>query len=356
MMYDEHDLAQRWYALPSKTILPLIGGERCLLRYSGRAGGPQGPDVRDAVFSFREGRELVGDVEFHVRCSDWYRHCHHADARYNSVVLHVVLVYDREGPVLRQDGSAVPVCSLNDLVPTALPEKLWPCRPVMASLAEAARSSLLREAGLLRFAQKQQAFALQLDTARPTRLFNASDSCLIPALAEALGYGRDRALFRALGERLVGLPSALPEPRGRAVEPPRLDSGRLGALAKLVARWSAAGAGETLRNNLSMSALRAIFAEISPARADIVVCNVILPFAAAIGAREGDAALVDQAARLYETYPALASNTITRSMCAQLGLEREPRRACEQQGLQYLYAQTCREKRCAECLLVRREL
>lgn len=356
MLYDEHDLARRWYALPSKTILPLIGGECCLLYYSGRSGGPQGPDVRDAVFSFREGHELVGDVEFHVRCSDWYRHCHHADARYNSVVLHVVLVYDREGPVLRQDGSAVPVCSLNDLVPTALPEKLWPCQPVMASLAEAARRSLLREVGLLRFAQKQQAFSLQLDTARPTRLFNASDSCLIPALAEAFGYGRDRALFRALGEWLVGLPSALPEPRGRAVEPPRLDCGRLGALAKLVAQWRADGAWETLRNNLSVSALRAIFAEIGPARADIVICNVILPFAAAIGAREGDAALVDQAARLYETYPALASNTITRSMSAQLGLERGPRRACEQQGLQYLYAQTCREKRCAECLLVRREL
>ena len=36
-------------------------------------------------------------------------------------------------------------------------------------------------------------------------------------------------------------------------------------------------------------------------------------------------------------------------------LEREPRSACQQQGLHYVYAQTCREKRCGECLVVRME-
>src|SRR5437016_1360763 len=89
----EDDLVRRWYALSPDVSLPLINGEKCKLVYVGRPGGPQGPDVHDAVLQFavEQGGQVVGDVEFHVRCSDWYRHGHHADVRYNNVVLHVVL-------------------------------------------------------------------------------------------------------------------------------------------------------------------------------------------------------------------------------------------------------------------------
>src|SRR5713101_2198693 len=65
----EQDLAQRWHALPPVQSLPLTGGEVCYLHYAGRSGGPQGPDIRDAVLQFApahpdaaEGR-ITGDVE-----------------------------------------------------------------------------------------------------------------------------------------------------------------------------------------------------------------------------------------------------------------------------------------------------
>jgi hypothetical protein len=47
---------------------------------------------------------------------------------------------------------------------------------------------------------------------------------------------------------------------------------------------------------------------------------------------------------------------VTRSMYLQLGLEREPKNACQQQGLHYIYAQTCREKHCAVCIVVGRDV
>src|SRR5579875_2741308 len=95
---------------------------------------------------------------------------------------------------------------------------------------------------------------------------------------------------------------------------------------------------------------------VSLARSDILICNVVLPFAAAIALLEHDAALLAQAEWLYRTHPGLPSNAITRMMSAQLRLEHEPKGSCQQQGLHYIYQQTCRDKRCAVCIAGRDSL
>ncbi|HLX59349.1 MAG TPA: DUF2851 family protein, partial [Ktedonobacteraceae bacterium] len=124
----ELDLVHRWLTLPLAQSLPLTGGSACQLLYAGRPGGPQGPDIRDAVLQFApenaaaQEERITGDVEFHIRCSDWYTHRHHTDVRYNNVILHVVLIFDSAGPILRQNGQAIPICSLNDLVPAIFPQ------------------------------------------------------------------------------------------------------------------------------------------------------------------------------------------------------------------------------------------
>jgi len=60
--------------------------------------------------------------------------------------------------------------------------------------------------------------------------------------------------------------------------------------------------------------------------------------------------LAEQAQMLYLAHPGLPSNSITRAMCQQLQLDEEPPGACQQQGLHYIYQQTCREKICGECI------
>jgi len=359
----ERDMARRWWALPAGVLLPLSNGERYRLLSPGRPGGSRGPDVLDAVFCSAlslPGQEehRAGDVEFHLHASDWFAHLHQDDARYNNVILHVVLVLDDPAVALRQDGTSIPTCCLNDLPPVTGPAPAWPCQQGREQVDQGARAQLLRRAGLLRFEQKTRAFVELLDVAHSQGPFSSYDTCLISALAEGLGYGRDRAFFRAAGHYLLGMAAAVPEPLGRAPGPPPLDAGRLRALRDLVERWRSAGAWHTLRQALSgdtgihqtIQRLRAAFAGLSTARTDILICNVVLPFAAAVALREGDDSLSERARLLYVRYPGLPSNQVTRAMSKQLLLQAEPRGACQQQGLHYIYQQTCREKRCTQCL------
>jgi hypothetical protein len=218
---------------------------------------------------------------------------------------------------------------------------------------------------MLRFEMKAQVFFEILSNARPSDIFNKYDVCLIPALAEGLGFGRDRPFFRAAGLRLIGATKVLPEPLGRAPKPSPLDAGRLQMLHTLVERWRNTGAWETFRQVLlpastnsthQMYQLRNIFHGLSTARTDILICNVVLAFATAVAQQENCPALSESARNLYSTYPGLSSNQITRSMCNQLLLKSEPKGACQQQGLHYIYTQACREKRCNECLIGKQEV
>ena len=60
-----------------------------------------------------EGIHWVGNVEIHVRSSDWYAHGHHLDSSYNNVILHVVLIHDRDVFV---HGVALPTLELKSVI------------------------------------------------------------------------------------------------------------------------------------------------------------------------------------------------------------------------------------------------
>ena len=60
-----------------------------------------GPDFFNAKIIV-DGMLWAGNVEIHVKSSDWYVHHHDKDPRYNNVVMHVAAVIDRE--VVSEDG------------------------------------------------------------------------------------------------------------------------------------------------------------------------------------------------------------------------------------------------------------
>lgn len=76
----------------------------------GRLNTDAGPDFFNAKIHI--GNHLwVGDVEIHVRASDWFRHNHQNDKAYESVILHVV---DRDDMAIkRSNGEVIPQMLMN---------------------------------------------------------------------------------------------------------------------------------------------------------------------------------------------------------------------------------------------------
>ena len=68
-----------------------------------------GPDFSHARLRIGT-QEWVGNVEMHIRASDWRHHRHHTNPAYDNVILHVVCVADE--PSYNTRGEAIPQCVL----------------------------------------------------------------------------------------------------------------------------------------------------------------------------------------------------------------------------------------------------
>ncbi len=76
-----------------------------------------GPDFFNAQIVI--GAQLwAGNVEIHLKSSDWYAHHHEKDPNYNNVILHVV--WEDDAQVFRSDNSEIPTLQLKDYISEAL--------------------------------------------------------------------------------------------------------------------------------------------------------------------------------------------------------------------------------------------
>lgn len=80
---------QQRLAFPSATL----AGEPLDIVHPGLRNLDAGPDFFNAKLKMN-GMIWAGNVEMHVKASDWLRHHHETDSAYNSVILHVVLEAD----------------------------------------------------------------------------------------------------------------------------------------------------------------------------------------------------------------------------------------------------------------------
>lgn len=71
-----------------------------------------GPDFFNARIQLAD-MEWAGQIEMHVKSSDWYRHKHQHDEAYNNVILHVV--YEHDKPVF-VNGTLLPTVELKSLI------------------------------------------------------------------------------------------------------------------------------------------------------------------------------------------------------------------------------------------------
>lgn len=82
-----------------------LRGHRIEVIYPGRHNEDAGPDFANARLRI-DGREWIGNVEIHVKASDWFRHGHDSDPAYDNVILHVVAIDDTR--ILRKNNEEIP--------------------------------------------------------------------------------------------------------------------------------------------------------------------------------------------------------------------------------------------------------
>ena len=85
--------------------LQTVDGRRLSVINPGLHNTDAGPDFFNATVTI-DGQTWVGNVEIHVKASDWFHHRHDSDRAYDSVILHVVDIDDT--PVKRPDGQIIP--------------------------------------------------------------------------------------------------------------------------------------------------------------------------------------------------------------------------------------------------------
>ena len=134
-------------------------GEPVEIVYPGRRNDGWGADFQDAVIA-TGGRLKKGDIEVHVRSSDWRLHRHHLNPDYSRVVLHVVMCHNDEADTGLCDGSTVPVVVLRadkqalvgrQSVPIHPSDPVMPCAGGISGRTIESLAELLDRAGDERF-------------------------------------------------------------------------------------------------------------------------------------------------------------------------------------------------------------
>lgn len=160
-----------------------------------------GPDFFNSKLKIN-GIEWIGNVEIHVKASDWNRHGHSEDPAYDNVILHVVAVSDKR--ITRQDGSLIPQ------IVFTLPEKFFHtyaslaeespslrCIPMLNDIPRLNREDWLETLTIERMQQKAQKVKEILASTEG----DWEQTCFI-LLARGLGFGLNGDPFEMLAKSL----------------------------------------------------------------------------------------------------------------------------------------------------------
>lgn len=110
VFFNEDFLHYVWkYKLFNLQKLQTIYEQQVSIINGGTHNENEGPDFLNSELII-DGQHWVGNVEIHIKSSDWYVHKHEIDKNYDAVALHVVWEYDI--PVLFRNGSEVPTVEL----------------------------------------------------------------------------------------------------------------------------------------------------------------------------------------------------------------------------------------------------
>jgi len=202
----ESQVIKTWQCLLlNRTELITEEGQPIRVIYPGRLNSDRGPDFRDGVIATNR-RLLKGDIEVHVKSSDWRAHRHHQDPYYNQVILHVVMWHNSRTATTLQNGRTIPILSLTKYLTAAREQWLnrtdpqqatpgMPCRGVARALQPDTITGFLDRTGEERFLAKASKFQAEIAQL-------GDSQSLYQGIMGALGYSKNKLPFLELARRL----------------------------------------------------------------------------------------------------------------------------------------------------------
>jgi hypothetical protein len=186
------------------TNLVTDSGEPFQTIYPGRASQTSGCDFKDAVFAISH--EIIsGDIEIHVKSSQWYSHGHHRDPKYNNIALHVVWWHDNQSPTMLQNGKTVPTICLSPFLCHPLDElnqHLNQSKNSSFSCPEAKGHSNSDSLNKLLILTGEERFAAKAALCRQALEKEEAGQVLFRGIARALGYAQNAKPCEELADRL----------------------------------------------------------------------------------------------------------------------------------------------------------
>jgi hypothetical protein len=183
----------------------LIGtlGESIEIIHPGTWNRDAGPDFLNATIRI-SGVLWVGQVEMHLSASDWYRHGHQLDPRYDNVVLHVV--WDNDTNVSRNDGSFIPCLVMKYRVSKSLQANYqqlqlsdaWvPCQQWLPIIPQSRKKIWLESLLIQRLEQRISQWHFRMNETQQD-----AETVFYHMMASAFGLKHNQAPMLALAERL----------------------------------------------------------------------------------------------------------------------------------------------------------
>ncbi|MBO7467017.1 MAG: DUF2851 family protein [Bacteroidaceae bacterium] len=176
--------------------LKTIDGQEVEVLDVGLQNTDAGPDFFNAKVSIG-GTTWVGNVELHLKASDWFLHHHDEDERYDSIILHVV--EDSDAIIHRKEGAAIPQLVLH--IPDAIRaryqelltiDKYPPCYQAIGDLSNLMIHSFLSSLLVERLKERCE----QIRQRYEEHELNWDDA-LFCTLAHNFGFGVNGAAFDA---------------------------------------------------------------------------------------------------------------------------------------------------------------
>lgn len=167
----------------------------------GKLNTDSGPDFFNSKVRIGE-TEWAGNVEIHVKASDWYRHGHQSDPAYENVILHVVGVSDKR--VIRLDGKTIPQ------VTVTLPEDFFRTYSELSSGTSDIRcASFLHRLSAIEMTDWLESLSIERMQSKSGRVLETHratggdwEQTAFIILARALGFGLNGEPFEMLARSL----------------------------------------------------------------------------------------------------------------------------------------------------------